>query len=184
MLRGVNKMKQFGGKVLFLDKSDISISDILPAKCLAETDKHAYKQFLFEDLNLADFDPKTDIAGKRLIITRDGFGCGNNCEQTAWAFEANGIYAIVATNFAKSFRQSMLQNNLLTIELEHKLIDDIFRTFGDKETDGSIILNEDGTAKVKLISGSLSKSYHFRLGEFDKELLENNNWIGYSEKKK
>lgn len=177
-------MKQFGGKVLFLDKADISTYEILPAKHLTETDKHAFKQYLFEDLQLASFDPKTDIAGKRIVISRENFGCGDECEQASWAFEANGIYAVVAINFQKTFRQTMFQNNLLTIELDRKSIDDIFHTFGDKEVDGSIILNEDGTAKVKLISGSLSKSYHFRLGEFDMDLLENDKWIGYTDKKK
>jgi 3-isopropylmalate/(R)-2-methylmalate dehydratase small subunit len=46
-----------------------------------------------------------------------------------------------------------------------------------------ITLNEDGTAKVKLIAGSLSKSYVFPLDGFEKALVENDGWIGYAEKK-
>ena len=42
--------------------------------------------------------------------------------------------------------------------------------------------NEDGTAKVKLISGSLSKSYHFRLDGFEKALIESEGWLGYADK--
>ncbi|MBR1911474.1 MAG: 3-isopropylmalate dehydratase small subunit, partial [Treponema sp.] len=71
-------MKQFGGEVLFLDRSDINTDEIIPAKYLTENTKQALKPYLLEDLKLDGFNPKTDISGKKVIITRENFGCGSS----------------------------------------------------------------------------------------------------------
>jgi 3-isopropylmalate/(R)-2-methylmalate dehydratase small subunit len=176
-------MRKFGGNVLFLDRSDINTDEIIPAKYLTEASKQALKPYLLEDLVLEGFDPKADIPGKKIIITRDNFGCGSSREHAPWALEANGIHAVIASGFARIFRQNMFNCGMLAVELDKKSIDDIFRTFGDKDADCSVIVNEDNTAKVKIVSGSLSKSYHFNLDSFEKALLEDEGWVGYAEKK-
>ena len=176
-------MKQFGGAVLFLDRSDINTDEIIPAKYLTENTKQALKPYLLEDLKLEGFDSKKDIVGKKVIITRENFGCGSSREQAPWALEVNGIYVVVATNFARIFRQNMYNCGMLAIEMDKKSIEDMFKTFGDKETECKIVINDDDTAKVKLIAGSLSKSYPFKLEGFEKALIENEGWIGYADSK-
>lgn len=176
-------MKQFGGDVLFLDRSDINTDEIIPAKYLTEISKQALKPYLLEDLKLEGFDPKTDIIGKKVIITKENFGCGSSREHAPWALEVNGIYTVIAPNFARIFRQSMFNCGMMAIELPKKDVEDMFRTFSDKETTCKISLNDDGSAKVKLIAGSLSKSYIFRLDGFEKALIENDGWIGFADAK-
>ncbi|QTQ11780.1 3-isopropylmalate dehydratase small subunit [Treponema parvum] len=176
-------MKQFGGKVLFLDRADINTDEIIPAKYLTENTKEALKPYLLEDLKLENFNPKTDIAGKKVIITRENFGCGSSREHAPWALEVNGIYAVVAVNFARIFRQNMYNCGMLAVELDKKSIDDMFKTFAAKETECKIVLNDGGDAKVKLIAGSLSKSYAFKLDNFERALVENEGWVGYADKK-
>ncbi len=175
-------MKQFGGQVLFLDRSDINTDEIIPAKYLTEITKQALKPYLLEDLKLDGFNPKVDIPGKKVIITRENFGCGSSREHAPWALEVNGIYTVVAVNFARIFRQNMYNCGMLAVELSAKDIDDMFRTFAEKDTECNIVINDDGTAKVKLISGSLSKSYIFSLDGFEKALIENDGWLGYADK--
>ena len=68
-------MKNFNGKILFLDRSDINTDEIIPAKYLTELTKAALKPYCLEDLNLPGFDPKKDIAGRSVIVTRANFGC-------------------------------------------------------------------------------------------------------------
>jgi len=176
-------VKQFGGSVLFLDRSDINTDEIIPAKYLTEISKQALKPYLLEDLKIDGFNPKTDIAGKRVIITRENFGCGSSREHAPWALEVNGISVVIAVNFARIFRQNMFNCGMMAIELDKKSIDDIFRTFSDKDAECKIVQNDDGSAKVKLIAGSLSKSYPFTLDSFAKTLVENDGWIGYADKK-
>ena len=176
-------MKQFGGPVLFLDRTDINTDEIIPAKYLTENTKQALKPYLLEDLKLEGFDSKTDVPGKKVIITRDNFGCGSSREHAPWALEVNGIYVVVAVNFARIFRQNMYNCGLLAVEMDKKSVDDMFRTFSEKDTECKIIINDDGAAKVKLIAGSLSKSYPFTLEGFEKALVEKEGWIGYADSK-
>ena len=135
-------MKTFGGSVLFLDRSDINTDEIIEAKYLEELPKQELETYLFQNLKIEGFNPATD-----------------------------GINTVVAPTFAKSFRQNMFENGLMAIEIDKKSIADMFRTFADKETECKIVLNDDGTAKVKLIAGSLSKSYQFNVDEAEKALF-------------
>ncbi|MDR3284819.1 MAG: 3-isopropylmalate dehydratase small subunit [Treponema sp.] len=176
-------MKQFEGKVLFLDRSDINTDEIIPAKYLSEISRQALKPYLLEDLKLEGFDPKTSLAGVSVIITRDNFGCGSSREHAPWALEVNGIFAVVAMGFARIFRQNMFNCGLLAAELDEESINDMFRTFADKPTQCKINFADDNSAKVKLIAGSLSKNYPFRLEGFDKALIESGGWVGYAEQK-
>ncbi|MBO7121992.1 MAG: 3-isopropylmalate dehydratase small subunit [Treponema sp.] len=176
-------MKHFGGPVLFLDRTDINTDEIIPAKYLTENTKQALKPYLLEDLKLEGFDSKTDVPGKKVIVTRDNFGCGSSREHAPWALEVNGIYVVVAVNFARIFRQNMYNCGLLAVEMDKKSVDDMFRTFAEKDTECKIVFNDDGTAKVKLIAGSLSKSYPFKLEGFEKALVEKEGWIGYADSK-
>ena len=43
--------------------------------------------------------------------------------------------------------------------------------YADKDTECKVVLNDDGTAKVKLIAGSLSKSYQFNVDDAEKALF-------------
>ncbi|MBQ9630762.1 MAG: 3-isopropylmalate dehydratase small subunit [Treponema sp.] len=175
-------MKQFGGQVLFLDRSDINTDEIIPAKYLTEITKEALKPYLLEDLKLEGFNSKQDIHGKKVIITKENFGCGSSREHAPWALEVNGIHTVIAVNFARIFRQNMFNCGMLAIELDKKSIDDIFKNFAGKECECKIIQNDQENAKVKLIAGSLSKSYPFNLDDFEKALIENDGWIGYADK--
>ncbi|MCQ2588871.1 MAG: 3-isopropylmalate dehydratase small subunit [Treponema sp.] len=174
-------MKTFGGPVLFLDRSDINTDEIIPAKYLEETDKKAIKPYLLEDLKINGFNPQTDVAGKRVIITRDNFGCGNEKPQAAVALTANSLHSVISAGIAKNFRSAMYANDILSIEMDKKSLADMFHTFADKDTECKVVINDDGSAKVKLYAGSLSKSYPFQIGETDKVILDKEDWLGYTE---
>ena len=73
-------MKNFNGKILFLDRSDINTDEIIPARYLTESTKIALKPYCLEDLSLPGFDPKRDVADKCAIVTRANFGCGSSRE--------------------------------------------------------------------------------------------------------
>ena len=174
-------MKTFGGQVLFLDRSDINTDEIIRDEYLKELPKPELKAHLFEDLKIDGFNPQTDVAGSKVIITRENFGCGAVKENASWAIETSGIFTVVAPTFSQTFRQEMFSNSILALEIDRKSLADMFRTFANKDAECKIVINDDGTAKVKLIAGSLSKSYPFHLDDAEKALLENDNWIGLAE---
>lgn len=115
---------------------------------------------------------KSDITSCKFVIAK------GLCENAGEIALDSGIYGFIFANFPQEKKQELNKNQFLGIDLDKKSIDDMFKNFETKETDCSIIEKDDGTFKIKLISGSLSKSYIFKLNDYDRSLLENANWIG------
>jgi len=173
-------MKKFGGKALFLDRADINTDEIIPARYLTEVSKEALKPYLFEDLELDGFDPRKDIADRRVVISRANFGCGSSREHAPWALEVNEIYLVIAPNFARIFRQNMFNCGMLAVELPENLIDHLFQTYGNLET----VLNADIEARVLQIkAGGQAEQISFSLTDFDLALVNAGGWVEYADKK-
>ena len=173
-------MKNFNGKVLFLDRSDINTDEIIPAKYLTELTKIALKPYCLEDLNMEGFDPKKDIEGKSVIVTRANFGCGSSREHAPWVLECNGINLVIAENFARIFRQNMFNCGLMAISLAPETIDEIFKTFAGTETE---VVTDFENQTFTFSNGSASRSYAFTAGPFDLELVKAGGWVNYADSK-
>ena len=172
-------MKEFSGSVLFLDRSDINTDEIIPAKYLTEIEKSAMQPHLLEDLKLEGFDPKKDIDGKTVIVTRENFGCGSSREHAPWALEENGIHLVIASSFARIFRQNMYNCGMLAIELPPDQINEIFDKFG--KNDARISADVD-TSQLEIRSGDQTQKIAFRISEFDKTLIQTGGWVEYADK--
>ena len=171
-------MKNFNGKVLFLDRSDINTDEIIPAKYLTEITKEALKPYLLEDLSLRCFDNKEDIKDKVVIVTRANFGCGSSREHAPWALEVNGINVVIAENFARIFRQNMFNCGMLAIELPKEHIDNLFNNYSGSVT--TIKVDLDNT-KLYVSSSEKSEVIDFELGGFDKTLVQEGGWVNYAD---
>ncbi|MDR2864755.1 MAG: 3-isopropylmalate dehydratase small subunit [Spirochaetaceae bacterium] len=170
-------MKEFGGKVLFLDRSDINTDEIIPAKYLNENSREALGPFLLEDLKLPGFDPK-DITGKSALLTRANFGCGSSREHAPWALEMNGLNIVVAESFARIFRQNMYNCGMLAIELPAPRINELFRDFAQLNTD----LYVDFKKLLLVFSANgKEKKAPFLLSDFESKLIEAGGWVNYAE---
>ncbi|MCR4941148.1 MAG: hypothetical protein K5930_13765 [Treponemataceae bacterium] len=99
--------------------------------------------------------------GGKIVFGKDDFGGGENAAEAVKMLKNNGVLNVVVTSAAPDFREAAEKGTLPLVTLDKKSIDDIFRTFADKDSEAAVITNDDGTRKVKLISGSLSKSYTF-----------------------
>ena len=171
-------MKNFNGKILFLDRSDINTDEIIPAKYLTELTKAALKPYCLEDLSLPGFDPHRDLAGKSVIITRANFGCGSSREHAPWVLEYNGINLVIAENFARIFRQNMYNCGMMAVSLSAADIEDIFTTFAGGEAECSTDL--DGR-KFTITNGAVTKSYSFVINDFDDTLVRAGGWVDYAD---
>ena len=170
-------MKNFGGKVLFLDGSDINTDEIIPAKYLNESTKEALKPNLLEALKLAGFDPKRDITGKGVLVSRANFGCGSSREHAPWALEVNGINLVIAESFARIFRQNMYNCGMIAVELPAKTLEELFRDFKGVETALTVDIE---AASLTFTGGGNTKSVPFVLKDFEKALVEAGGWVEYA----
>lgn len=171
-------MKQFGGTVLFLDRSDINTDEIIPAKYLTEISKEALKPYCLEDLKLPDFNAKRDLPGKKVILTRGNFGCGSSREHAPWALEVNGINLVVAESFARIFRQNMYNCGMLAIELAPAQIDELFTAFKGLETELAVDL--DSQHLQFSTPGKAPYRAAFHLTEFELALVRSGGWVQFA----
>lgn len=173
-------MKNFSGKILFLDRSDINTDEIIPARYLTESSKAALKPYCLEDLALPGFDPKRDVAGKSVIVTRGNFGCGSSREHAPWALEDNGINLVIAVNFARIFRQNMFNCGMMAVSLSKEVIAEIFRTFAGT---GAECVTDMENFTFAISNGATAKVYPFTIGDFDFELVKAGGWVDYADGK-
>jgi len=172
-------MKEFSGKVLFLNRSDINTDEIIPAKYLTEITKEALKPYLLEDLSLTGLNNKVDIEDKAVIVTRANFGCGSSREHAPWALEVNSINVVIAESFARIFRQNMYNCGMFAIELPTEKIEYLFENYAGKDTSITIDIEKD---KIIVTSIDQSEEIDFKVGEFDKTLVKEGGWVGYADK--
>ena len=171
-------MKDFNGKVLFLDRDDINTDEIIPARYLTEISKQALAPHLLEDLSLEEFDPQADIADKSVVITRANFGCGSSREHAPWAFEVNGIHVVIAESFARIFRQNMFNCGMLAVELPADAIQSLFDRFAGKETD---VQTDFDSGKLVFRCAGDEETIAFSISDFDRKLVTAGGWVDFAD---
>lgn len=172
-------MKEFKGKILCLDRSDINTDEIIPAKYLTEIEKKAMQPHLLEDLVLDGFNVKRDLKDVAIIVTRENFGCGSSREHAPWALEVNGIYVVIAQSFARIFRQNMFNCGMLAITLKKQEIDILF----DCCKAGDTFLSVDvETSLIQVTAPDKNLTLGFAISEFDKTLVQTGGWLEYADK--
>jgi 3-isopropylmalate/(R)-2-methylmalate dehydratase small subunit len=171
-------MKNFSGRVLFLDRDDINTDEIIPAKYLTESTKEALKPYILEDLSLDGFDPGTDCADRAVVVTRNNFGCGSSREHAPWVFEMNDINMVIASGFARIFRQNMFNCGMMALTLDPDTIDHIFKRY--KKTD-TIITADIDAMRLTIHNGSYSDEISFEATEFDLALVRAGGWVNYAD---
>ncbi|MBW1957815.1 MAG: 3-isopropylmalate dehydratase small subunit [Deltaproteobacteria bacterium] len=173
-------MKNFSGKVLFLDRNDINTDEIIPAKYLSEITKQALQPYLLEDIKIDGFMPRIDIQEKNVIITRTNFGCGSSREHAVWALEVNNINLVIAESFARIFRQNMFNCGMMAVELPAKTIDRIFRDFAGKET----YLETNLEKNIFIMTANQHHlEVSFSISDFDRALVMSGGWVEYADSK-
>lgn len=175
-------MKTFGGPAILLDRNDINTDEIIPAKYLTEITKVALKPHLLEDLLLdgKPFDSHSAaMENAKVVITRANFGCGSSREHAVWAFEVNDINVVIATSFARIFRQNMFNCGILAMELSESDIEGLCAMSGnisiavDMEQEQVTASSDDAAQKDLQCS--------FTLNSYDKNLVSAGGWLAYAD---
>ncbi len=171
-------MKEFKGRVLFLDKADINTDEIIPAKYLTENTKEALKPYLMEDLKLGGFDSNKDIEKNSIIITRANFGCGSSREHAPWALEVNGYNVVIAQSFARIFQQNMFNCGMAAIALPAKTINHLFDNYSSTVTNIEIDIKN---CVIFIESEEKKEKIEFEIAQFDQELIFAGGWVDYAD---
>jgi 3-isopropylmalate/(R)-2-methylmalate dehydratase small subunit len=175
--------KIYGGKIFFLNRDNINTDEIIPAKYLTYIDKEPLQPHLLEDLKIEGLNPnKIKWNDYGVIITRANFGCGSSREMAVWAFEVNSINVVIASNFARIFRENAFNGGMLAIELENSIINSIFEKFSGKD-EVSLQVDLD-TMEFTITYNEVSVKYPFNLSKFEKDLVNAGGWVQLAQKYK
>ncbi len=106
-----------------LPRNDIDTDQVIPARFLKTVNRAGLGDQLFFDWRyLPDGSPnpefvlnRPEMAGRKILVAGDNFGCGSSREHAPWALTAWGIRAVVSSSFADIFASNALKNGLLPV---------------------------------------------------------------------
>jgi 3-isopropylmalate/(R)-2-methylmalate dehydratase small subunit len=116
----------FTSRVIPLPAENVDTDQIVPARFLKVTDKAGLGEALFRDWRYNEDgslrEPrfvldKPEMAGRKILLAGDNFGCGSSREHAPWALEGAGFKAVVAPSFADIFRTNCTKIGLLPVTL-------------------------------------------------------------------
>jgi 3-isopropylmalate/(R)-2-methylmalate dehydratase small subunit len=168
----------FTSRVVPLPNENVDTDQIIPARYLKTTSKEGLGKALFTDWRYdSQGNPRPDfilnragMAGARVLLAGDNFGCGSSREHAPWALADYGFKAIISTSFADIFKNNALKNGLLPIVVDKETHARLFQHSGEVTIDleTQTLTLEDGT------------SIHFPIDPFSKKcLLEGIDELGY-----
>jgi 3-isopropylmalate/(R)-2-methylmalate dehydratase small subunit len=174
----------FASKVIPLAAENVDTDQIVPARFLKVTDKAGLGEALFRDWRFeADGslkDPafvldQPEMAGRRILLAGDNFGCGSSREHAPWALAAWGIQAVITTSCADIFQGNALKNGLLPIMVDPERHRQLFELV---ERDPGVELTVDLESQVVHLPGD--EDLPFSVDPFSKlMLLKGTDEMGY-----
>ena len=174
----------FASRVIPLPAENVDTDQIVPARYLKITDKDGLAEALFRDWRFeADGSLKQprfvldqpEMAGRRILLAGDNFGCGSSREHAPWALVAWGIQAVITTSCADIFRGNALKNGLLPIVVDPERHRQLFELVS-REPD--VELSVDLDAQVVHLPGD--EDLPFDVDPFSKlMLLKGTDELGY-----
>ncbi|MFZ5830526.1 MAG: 3-isopropylmalate dehydratase small subunit [Planctomycetota bacterium] len=127
--------KQHTGLVVAMDRANVDTDQIIPKQFLKRIERSGFGQYLFFDWRFHDdgsHNPQFELnhphaEGASILLARRNFGCGSSREHAPWALEDYGFRAIIAPSFADIFYNNCFKNGLLPIQLDERIVDELFQ---------------------------------------------------------
>ena len=154
---------------------NIDTDQIIPARFLKGTTKDGFGKNLFRDwryendddsktiahfpLNMSQFDGEILVAGKN-------FGCGSSREHAAWAILDAGFRVVVSSFFADIFKNNVLNNGVLPVQVSDVFLQRIF--LQDNNTELTVDLENQS-----ITINSTGEQESFEISSYKKTCLLN-----------
>jgi 3-isopropylmalate/(R)-2-methylmalate dehydratase small subunit len=117
------------GRVLPLRRSNVDTDQIIPAVYLKRITRHGFEDGLFSAWR-ADPDfvlNRPEHAGASILVAGPEFGTGSSREHAVWALQDAGFAVVVSPRFADIFRGNAAKAGLLTVELDHEVVEQLWQ---------------------------------------------------------
>jgi len=167
--------KKISGKLFKIPKKDVDTDQIIPARYLTKPTTKGLAPHCMEGLEFESFDrASNEFKQGDVLVVGENFGCGSSREHAVWAIASHGVKAIIGITFARIFRQNAIACGLPIIELKQNEVEKLFKMSNGIEV------------KIDLTDGTVSaedSSFHFKLNEFDKDVLQAGGLVLFANKR-
>tara|TARA_B110000881_G_C18355476_1_gene403653 strand:+ start:49 stop:630 length:582 start_codon:yes stop_codon:yes gene_type:complete len=129
----MKKFFKLSSQLTPLKIENIDTDQIIPARFLKAISREGFGENLFRDWRydsnnepIKDFILNVYNKNSKILIAGRNFGCGSSREHAAWAIYDYGFRVVISSFFADIFKNNSFNNGLLVIQLEEKVIQNIF----------------------------------------------------------
>mgnify|MGYP001266582695 FL=1 len=172
----MDKFKKFESTIMPLNIENIDTDQIIPARFLKAVTRDGFGDNLFRDWRydnnqnlIEDFNLNKIKNDSKILLAGRNFGCGSSREHAAWAIYDYGFRVVLSSFFADIFKSNALNNGLLVIQFDQKIIDEIFKkTSDDIHSSFSVDLEEQ-----RFFSEDGFFDERFEVNEYNKTCLIN-----------
>jgi 3-isopropylmalate/(R)-2-methylmalate dehydratase small subunit len=181
----MEKFVRTEGLAVPLDRANVDTDAIIPKQFLKSIKRSGFGPNLFDEWRYLDHgEPGMDNSkrplnphfvlnqeryrGATVLLARENFGCGSSREHAPWALLQYGFQSVIAPSFADIFHTNSLKNGLLTIVLDEKIVDQLFREV--EATSGYRLAIDLDAQTVTTPSG---ESFAFDIDPFRKRCILN-----------
>ena len=172
----MDKFKKLDSTIMPLNIENIDTDQIIPARFLKAVTRDGFGDNLFRDWRydnnqnlIEDFNLNKIKNDSKILLAGRNFGCGSSREHAAWAIYDYGFRVVLSSFFADIFKSNALNNGLLVIQFDQKIIDEIFKkTSDDIHSSFSVDLEEQ-----RFFSEDGFFDERFEINEYNKTCLIN-----------
>lgn len=168
-------LKTIHSRFVPVNIENIDTDQIIPARFLKATTKDGFGKNLFRDWRYENDDeskPKKDFPlnqsqySGEILVGAKNFGCGSSREHAAWSILDAGFRVVVSSFFADIFKNNVLNNGVLPVQVSEDFLQKIFA------------LGSDATLTVDLESQTITidqsgESETFDINNYKKTCLLN-----------
>lgn len=172
----MEKFKSFDSTIMPLNIENIDTDQIIPARFLKATTREGFGDNLFRDWRydsdnklIGEFELNKIKNNSKILLAGRNFGCGSSREHAAWAIYDYGFRVVISSFFADIFKNNALNNGLLVIKLEDKVVDRIFKKV---TSDENTLFHVDLESQIfNSLNGEIYEK--FDINEYNKTCLIN-----------
>ena len=172
----MDKFRKLDSTIMPLNIENIDTDQIIPARFLKAVTRDGFGDNLFRDWRydnnqnlIEDFNLNKIKNDSKILLAGRNFGCGSSREHAAWAIYDYGFRVVLSSFFADIFKSNALNNGLLVIQFDQKIIDEIFKkTSDDIHSSFSVDLEEQ-----RFFSEDGFFDERFEINEYNKTCLIN-----------
>lgn len=131
----IEKFQKLTSPAVPLPIENVDTDQIIPARFLKAVERKGFGDNLFRDWRYkkdgspnADFVLNNPTFSGKILVAGKNFGSGSSREHAAWAVYDYGFRVVVSSFFADIFKNNVLNNGLLPVQVPEDFLAEMFAT--------------------------------------------------------